>query len=222
MILLNVGGYQYQTRLSTLRKYNNSMLAAMFSGRHKLDKDDQGRYFLDSNGKYFGYILDYLRHDTIPDNSVALQVYREASYYNLHELVESLHSKPAVAHILVKESQHNLFPNFKDFKQEIIKIAIANCNADRQSDVTIHPFRKPFVPKAAYFDVKHDCIIDTADISVGPWDSPADEEGLIKCLEHELMEDGFKIKQHDAKRRCKYYNGQNCQKIIYRIVFFFS
>ena len=222
VILLNVGGHQYQTRLSTLRKYNSSMLAAMFSGRHKLDKDEEGRYFLDSNGKYFGYVLDYLRHDTVPDDDVALPVYREACYYNLHTLIDALQTKPSVAHLLVKESQHSLFPNFLELKQQVVRIAVANVNADRQSEVTIHAFRKPFIPKAAYFDLKHDCIIDVADIYVGPWDSDADEEALIKCLENDLLEEGFKIKQHEQRKRCKYYNGQNCQKTIYKIVFFFQ
>lgn len=34
----------------------------MFSGRHNLHTDDSGAYFIDRNGQYFGYILDFLRY----------------------------------------------------------------------------------------------------------------------------------------------------------------
>jgi hypothetical protein len=52
IINLNVGGYFFTTRLSTLRKYEDSMLAAMFSERYKVDKDKDGNYFLDMDGTY--------------------------------------------------------------------------------------------------------------------------------------------------------------------------
>jgi hypothetical protein len=32
------------------------MLGAMFSGRHELKFNDEGRYFIDRNGEYFGYL----------------------------------------------------------------------------------------------------------------------------------------------------------------------
>ncbi|XP_060084737.1 uncharacterized protein LOC132564004 [Ylistrum balloti] len=41
VIPLNVGGVKYVTRLSTLSKYPDSMLAALFSGRHTVDKDQK-------------------------------------------------------------------------------------------------------------------------------------------------------------------------------------
>lgn len=53
VISLNVGGYLFTTSLSTLQKYEDSMLAVMFSGRHEIVKDENGRYFIDRDGKYF-------------------------------------------------------------------------------------------------------------------------------------------------------------------------
>jgi hypothetical protein len=50
---LNVGGYIFTTSLSTLQKYEDSMLAVMFSGRHDIVKDENGHYFIDRDGKYF-------------------------------------------------------------------------------------------------------------------------------------------------------------------------
>jgi hypothetical protein len=92
-----VGGVKYMTRLSTLRKYEDSMLAAMFSGRHILDKDEYGNYFLDSNGHIFTHIIDFLRNGTVPPNELSVSVYKEANYFGLHELVELLQFKPSVS-----------------------------------------------------------------------------------------------------------------------------
>ena len=58
---LSVGGAHFETSLETLLKDPNSMLAAMFSGRHYVSKDEDGRYFIDRDGTHFRYILNYLR-----------------------------------------------------------------------------------------------------------------------------------------------------------------
>ena len=53
-IKLNVGGKIYKTTLDTLQKDPDSMLSAMFSGRHELRKDEEdGAYFIDRDGKLF-------------------------------------------------------------------------------------------------------------------------------------------------------------------------
>ncbi|XP_035522585.1 BTB/POZ domain-containing protein KCTD7-like [Morone saxatilis] len=54
VISLNVGGTYFTTRLSTLRRFEDTMLAAMFSGRHYIPRDADGRYFIDRDGTYFG------------------------------------------------------------------------------------------------------------------------------------------------------------------------
>jgi len=75
VIPLNVGGYNFVTTLSTLTKDKHSMLAAMFSGRHELDTDSEGRYFIDRDGKYFKYILNFLRDgNQLPSADLALEV----------------------------------------------------------------------------------------------------------------------------------------------------
>ena len=56
-VKLNVGGKIYSTTLSTLRKDPDSMLCAMFSGRHELKPDaEDGAYFIDRKGKLFRYV----------------------------------------------------------------------------------------------------------------------------------------------------------------------
>lgn len=49
VVTLNVGGQLYTTSLQTLVK-EESMLAAMFSGRYKLTPDKDGNYFIDRDG----------------------------------------------------------------------------------------------------------------------------------------------------------------------------
>lgn len=106
IVHLNVGGHFFTTRLSTLLKDKDSMLAAMFSGRFKLEVDDQGRYFIDRDGKYFGYVLNYLRDASLlPEASVALQVYREAQYFRVEELIRQLERYPCVIPYVVLEEQ---------------------------------------------------------------------------------------------------------------------
>ncbi len=58
---LSVGGVRYDTTLATLTRYEDSMLATMFSGRWDLPVTDDGCKLIDRNGTSFGYILDYLR-----------------------------------------------------------------------------------------------------------------------------------------------------------------
>jgi len=65
-VTLNVGGRIYKTTQDTLC-LQDTMLSAMFSGRHDLSKDldENGHYFLDRDGDNFKYILAWLRcrHD---------------------------------------------------------------------------------------------------------------------------------------------------------------
>ena len=222
MLPINVGGYRFMTRLSTLCKFPDSMLAAMFSGRHKLDRDKNGYYFIDSNGVYFGYILDYLRHETMPPTDVAISVYKEACYYNIGDLMEKLQTCPPVAKVMVRDAHRAQFPDYYGLKQRVIKQALQNAVVNQTGEVTLYAFQKVFTPRAPYFNTQHDCVADTADLAIGPWDSPADEEVLVRCLEQDLIAEGFTIKPHEQRRRCKYYNGQNCQKSVYRITFYFA
>src|SRR5690242_7992587 len=61
LVEVNVGGTIFTTFVSTLTKHPSSMLAAMFSGRHPLVRDKEGRPFLDRNPELFKLILEYLR-----------------------------------------------------------------------------------------------------------------------------------------------------------------
>ena len=77
-MVLNVGGSIYTTQRLTLVKDRSSMLAALFSGRYKLPVDQEGRFFIDRDGKYFEYILSFLRDErSLPPSSLAVKVRRQ-------------------------------------------------------------------------------------------------------------------------------------------------
>ena len=102
---LDVGGHKFTTSCTTLTSQPDSMLAAMFSGRHTLVKDEEGAYFIDRDGTHFRFILNYLRdgqlgEGTLPEDRFQLQeILRESDYYQLTELAQHIRVKfmPVVA-----------------------------------------------------------------------------------------------------------------------------
>ena len=96
-VKLDVGGHVYSTSLSTLTRDKSSMLAVMFSGRHKLALSKENTYFIDRDGTHFRYILNYLRGDlhvdTFPDDVTVLkEIQREADYFQLSGLFKMIES----------------------------------------------------------------------------------------------------------------------------------
>lgn len=93
VVTLNVGGHKFTTTLSTLRKYPETMLGAMFSGRHSLIMDADGCYFIDRDGTHFRYILNLLRsantHNVVLELPLSVQeeLKCECDYYGLYDLM---------------------------------------------------------------------------------------------------------------------------------------
>ncbi|TKV98119.1 hypothetical protein SEVIR_9G539100v4 [Setaria viridis] len=87
-VLLNIGGKKYATTVETLtQREPDSMLAAMFSGRHTLPHHPTtGTVFVDRDGKHFRHVLNWLRDGAIPvlSESEYQQLLREglADYIN--------------------------------------------------------------------------------------------------------------------------------------------
>jgi len=69
---LNVGGEHFTTTTSTLCSIEGTMLSAMFSGRHSLSRDNEGRHFIDRDPQYFKVILNYLRDTNSPSHIITL------------------------------------------------------------------------------------------------------------------------------------------------------
>eukprot|EP01032_Pedospumella_encystans_P010209 gene10209-11949_t len=91
-VKLDVGGVKFTTSLTTLRRFPDTMLGAMFSGRHALPVDEDGYHFIDRDGTHFGHILNYLRSPETfrgcPLTVEALTQLRwECDFYGLRELM---------------------------------------------------------------------------------------------------------------------------------------
>lgn len=79
VIAINVSGEIFQTKRSTLtRVFPNTYIANLFSGRWEssIERDPEGRYFLDFCPSSFALILEYMRNKTYetPDRPAAVPV----------------------------------------------------------------------------------------------------------------------------------------------------
>ncbi|GLT87438.1 hypothetical protein SLE2022_055210 [Rubroshorea leprosula] len=96
LIRLNIGGKKFCTTVDTLtRREPDSMLAAMFSGRHTVCHDsEKGYVFVDRDGKHFRHILNWLRDGVVPTLTDAeyTELIREAEYYQLLGLIEAINA----------------------------------------------------------------------------------------------------------------------------------
>lgn len=94
VVRLNVGGMTFSTTVGTLtQRDTDSMLAVMFSGRHRLHMDTKkDAVFIDRDGTQFRHILNWLRDGVIPMLGIPAyqELLREAEYYQLEGLVKNL------------------------------------------------------------------------------------------------------------------------------------
>jgi len=100
VIRLNVGGYHFTTTTATLKSVEGSVLAEKFSGTEeeiatRLPKDEEGRFFVDRDGEYFGVVLNFLRDGMLDKEhmpSVGTREFaklrHEAEHYKLGDLVD--------------------------------------------------------------------------------------------------------------------------------------
>ena len=90
---LNVGGQHFTTTVQTLTKDPDSMLGAMFSGRFPMKPSEDGTFFIDRDGTYFRYILNYLRDGklSLPEGATVIEeIEAEAEFYQIQGILEEL------------------------------------------------------------------------------------------------------------------------------------
>ena len=97
IVRMNVGGYVYQTTLATLSGASGSLghwfSEGSDSGLVPTLRDEEGRFFIDRDGKHFGKILNFLRDGTIPlpaSREARQELRMEAEYFNLLPLIEMM------------------------------------------------------------------------------------------------------------------------------------
>mmetsp|Transcript_27567 Transcript_27567/g.30695 ORF Transcript_27567/g.30695 Transcript_27567/m.30695 type:complete len:295 (+) Transcript_27567:3-887(+) len=98
-VKLNVGGRKYQTKTSTLTMYPNSLLARMFCNENLASitqPNSDGEYFIDRNGRYFEYILDFYRIGKmiVPTTVPTEALQEEIDFFQLPISVDELQSYP--------------------------------------------------------------------------------------------------------------------------------
>jgi hypothetical protein len=100
-VTLNVGGRRYITTPKTLVEgAPESILAALFSKEYGVTLDENGEIFVDREGKYFHYIMEFIRDGIclLPDEEyIRLKVAKEAEYYRLDGLLKIIRIQYRVA-----------------------------------------------------------------------------------------------------------------------------
>ncbi|XP_029375070.1 BTB/POZ domain-containing protein KCTD7 isoform X1 [Echeneis naucrates] len=216
VISLNVGGMYFTTRLSTLRRYEDTMLAAMFSGRHYIPRDAEGRYFIDRDGTYFGFKIEpdcYIKAELFQVGFMrdrVRAVHREAEYYAIGPLLDSLEEIQPLTGEKVRQAFLDLLPYYKDNLERIVEIAKLRAMQKKarfaklkicvyKEEMPITPYERPLFnslrfersdSEAKLFE--HHCEVD---VSFGPWEAVADVYDLLHCIVSDLAERGITAEQ---------------------------
>lgn len=91
IVKVNVGGTKFTTSLTTLRRFPDTMIGAMYSGRHELVQDEDSYHFIDRDGTHFRYILNFLRTPEAFEcdltGTALKELKNECEYYGLQHLM---------------------------------------------------------------------------------------------------------------------------------------
>ncbi|CAF1466125.1 unnamed protein product [Rotaria magnacalcarata] len=98
IVTFNVGGHIYSTTCLTINDIvdSQSLLSLIISNRTTTPLDKNGHYFIDRDGTYFRYILNYFRDKKLllPENFTELkQLCSEAKYYQIDRLVNEIENR---------------------------------------------------------------------------------------------------------------------------------
>jgi hypothetical protein len=90
-IKLDVGGVKYTTSLTTLTRFPVSMIGCMFSGRHALQLEEDGCFFIDRDGTHSRHILNFMRspegYKVLVIGAEKEELRRECEYYGSDQLI---------------------------------------------------------------------------------------------------------------------------------------
>lgn len=210
VIGLNMGGYIFTTRLSTLTRYTDSMLGAMFSGRHKLDKDNKDNYFIDRNGKYFQFVLEFLRDEHfVPPMDARKKVLIEAEYFGIKPLSKKLkRSPPLFPDTVIADNLRNKIKDYHKIKENIAQLSTQDvvdqsgisCQPKSQVYVIWYKIENPvegtYKTKLAFEDLVTIWVRSPENVSKTvciPRDEQSNSRDLFRILQHDLNNDGYSL-----------------------------
>ena len=139
IVRLNVGGTKYITANSTLQKYPQSMLGAMFRENFPLLTDEDGYYFIDRCGHIFQYILQFLRCGrlVLPEEFNELELLQlEADFYQIEDLISAVEDRKKEVKVKETDDAHVLvfaiicFKNSRGRYDDFIKVFIKSKESD--------------------------------------------------------------------------------------------
>ncbi|EFA78237.1 hypothetical protein PPL_08888 [Heterostelium album PN500] len=104
LVKLNVGGQRFITTRDTLLSKGENFFSSLLNGCIPSFKDEKGYIFIDRNGRYFNFILEYLRTGFVDiSQDIKIEaIFREADFYCIHGfqlqwLAQQLHKSAAVS-----------------------------------------------------------------------------------------------------------------------------
>ncbi|KAH3782761.1 hypothetical protein DPMN_160680 [Dreissena polymorpha] len=112
------------------------MLAAMFSGRHVINQDKDGRYVIDCDGNIFCHILEFLRFKTLPPVDVAEAVFKYSEYFQLNEFSELLCKFQPINRLMNISKMKERSWKYDDFSNTVIE-HLSACIANKNDNVLI-------------------------------------------------------------------------------------
>ena len=118
IVRLNVGGLIFTTSRSTLCKYPDSMLGAMFGGKFEITYDDAGCAFIDRDGKMFRHVLNFIRTGT-------LLIPKEFNEFDLHESEADFYQIRPLSDALM-EQKRNIIGRNTTLELDYIFVSIIN------------------------------------------------------------------------------------------------
>uniref|UniRef100_A0A8C2HMK3 Potassium channel tetramerization domain containing 14 n=1 Tax=Cyprinus carpio TaxID=7962 RepID=A0A8C2HMK3_CYPCA len=193
VVQLNIGGHVFSTTLGTIRKFPNSTLADLFNGSTKR-MDSEGRHFVDRDGTYFRYILEYLRTEKPPTEHLQ-EVHKEALYYDIKPLVKAIEETPQFFGETVGRQQFLArVPNYRENLEVIVRVARAEAIASRYSNIIVCVVRTE--DDLARYNTAIDSLGTPREsvVSFGPWKAPASVEDLLDCVKMDIEARGYKVK----------------------------
>ncbi|NXR43366.1 KCNRG protein, partial [Zosterops hypoxanthus] len=172
VIVLNVGGVRFVTRVSTLQQFPESRLARMVHDNDREFKLEDGEFFVDRDGALFSYIMDFLRtlQVSLPtDFSDYQRLQREAEFYGLYPLADLLSQehllKPRLEILEVRFSLQEMQTFFRIFGScsttiEALagQITVFTGQQSGQGWNSPFPSQKPLVPLPLERPSHHDLV----------------------------------------------------------------
>ncbi|XP_020624692.1 BTB/POZ domain-containing protein KCTD21-like [Orbicella faveolata] len=131
MLKLNVGGQLFLTSLETLKKDPGSMLHAMFSGRFDTKPSEDGSYFIDRDGTYFRYILNYFRTGRLivpKDEIIRKELLAEAEFYQVEGIIKALTARPFQDSVILSSDQGRTLMNWLKETGALTDVTMASDN----------------------------------------------------------------------------------------------